>query len=83
MLGLITCQINFVVKESHTWALEFLKTVQKFGGTQMSFIYYLETAVSAVDIWAVLETCEGKEIFGKKLYMNSVITGQSKSVQCL
>jgi hypothetical protein len=65
MFGLITRQINLVVKESHTGAMEFLKTVQKFGETQMSFIYYLETTVSAVDIWAVRETCEEKEISGK------------------
>jgi len=30
----------------------------------MSFIYYLEITVSAVDIWAVRETWEGKEISG-------------------
>jgi len=46
----------------------------------MSFIYSLETAVTAVDISAVRETCEEKEISETKLYMNSVISGQSNSV---
>ena len=47
----------------------------------MSFICYLQTTMSAADIWAVRETCEEKEISEKKaLYMNSVITGQSKSL---
>jgi hypothetical protein len=32
----------------------------------MSFTYYLETAVSAVDIWAVRETCEEKSVPKKK-----------------